>query len=143
MRRLFFTLLLFTVSIIGCDSGVQYLPVTGTLTVDGVPMEGVTLSFIPTSGGTTASATTNVQGEFVVTTSHHDGCIPGEYAVAVFKLEQNRLPAASSTSVGPPVGPPPVIKNLLPPKFSRTETSGLHATVESGMKPLTFNIITK
>jgi hypothetical protein len=85
MKHLYLTLLLLVVAITGCGSGVQYLPVTGTLTVDGVPMEGVTLSFIPTSGGITASATTNAQGEFSITTSNHNGCIPGEYAVVVFK----------------------------------------------------------
>ncbi|MDR2115259.1 MAG: carboxypeptidase-like regulatory domain-containing protein [Planctomycetaceae bacterium] len=142
MIRLFPTLLLFVVAITGCGSGIKYLPVTGTLTIDGVPMEGVTLSFVPISGGTTASATTNAQGEFSVTTSNHNGCISGEYNIIVFKLEQSQLPAASQTSVGPPHGPP-VIKNLLPPKFAKTETSGLHTTIEPDMKPLVLNIKTK
>ncbi|MDR2439334.1 MAG: carboxypeptidase-like regulatory domain-containing protein [Planctomycetaceae bacterium] len=142
MIRLFSTLLLLVVVITGCGSGIQYIPVTGTLTIDGVPMEGVTLSFLPVSGGTTASATTNAQGEFSITTSDHNGCIPGEYNIIVFKLEQSKPPAASQISVGPPLGQP-VIKNLLPTKFAKTETSGLHAVIEQNMKPLVLNIETK
>lgn len=133
---------LFSVVLIstGCG-GAKNVPVTGKLTVDGAPMEGVTLSFFPDGGGVTASATTDAQGAFTVKTSDQDGCPPGTYVVTVAKYEKVG-PAPKSTGLGPPVGTQE-LKNTLPEKYAKKDASGLTAEMKRGMAPLSFDITSK
>jgi hypothetical protein len=123
--------------------GLSYVPVTGTLTIDGKLAEGVTLSFLPEADGTNASATTSPMGGFSVRTSDKEGCPPGKYAVTVIKLEapKNAKQSAAS-SIGPSVDMAMPV-NTLPDKFSKKETSGISVVVERGMKPLELAITTK
>ena len=126
----------------GCGVGSTYVPVTGTLKIDGAFEAGVTLSFLPDAGGTNASATTSPMGSFTVRTSDKEGCPPGKYAVTVIKLEQPKNAKPAAPSIGPPMDMPQPV-NVLPVKFAKKETSGLSIIVERGMKPVEFEIATK
>jgi hypothetical protein len=141
MRFCFSLMLCFVcLPFFGCG-GPKYVPVTGTLTVDGEFVDGVTLSFFPESGGTNASASTSPMGAFSVRTADQEGCIPGKYTVTVIKLvQQNTKPAAPSA--GPPLNVPPPV-NILPEKYAAKDTSGLSVAVEPGMKPLELAITSK
>ncbi|MER3415419.1 MAG: hypothetical protein C4297_04290 [Gemmataceae bacterium] len=71
----------------GGASGAKPAPVKGRILLDGKPLEGATVTFIPESGkGQPASGRTDSQGQFVLTTHNTgDGAVPGSYKVTVRK----------------------------------------------------------
>lgn len=133
----------------GCGSGsdpgrTDTVAVTGTVTYQGAPVEGATVTFQPQSPatvpgqGTTQPAafgTTDAEGHFtLVTPPAASGAVPGMYQVTVVKMDAPPTPPAepadSANYVPPKEGKPtPPPKNLLPKKYSQPGTSGLTATV--------------
>ena len=75
--------------LVGCGgSGLGTIPVSGKITVDGQPMEGVMVVFNPGDGGRAAAGRTDAQGIYKLTTEiAGDGALPGSYKVAVSKHE--------------------------------------------------------
>ncbi len=71
----------------GCGSGqAKAVKVRGVLTLDGKPLSGATVTFIPSveSSGRMASGRTEADGGFQLTTFRtEDGALPGEYKVTV------------------------------------------------------------
>ena len=64
--------------------------VTGTVTVDSEPMEGITISFRPTGDGMSAIGQTDASGNFRLTTPgapFGTGAVPGSYTVTFEKVE--------------------------------------------------------
>lgn len=114
-------------------AGPATFPVTGVVTRQGRPVEGATVSFEPVAGSEndlSSQAVTDAEGRFSLQThvgnnQFQPGLKPGEYGVAITKLEtmtdMRRRP-----------------KNVLPRKFSSTETSGLVATVVDEDNEFTF-----
>ncbi|MDR1477424.1 MAG: hypothetical protein LBJ00_00605, partial [Planctomycetaceae bacterium] len=108
--------------------------VTGTVTLDGVPTDGITVIFIPVSNnGMSASGLTDSKGKYVVTTGgapFGTGAVPGEYNVVLSKLtnsepqltvdEYNALKASGKT----PSGAMNQETHLIPEKYSQAKTSG-------------------
>ncbi|GIW99923.1 MAG: hypothetical protein KatS3mg111_3256 [Pirellulaceae bacterium] len=73
----------------GCGGDkLPTVPVSGVVTLDGKPLEGATVTFVPQSpGARTASALTGSDGRFVLTTvKGGDGAVPGTYAVTIKKV---------------------------------------------------------
>ena len=118
----------------------------GTITLDGVAVEGVNVNFIPTgSEGRESYGITDAQGKFVLTVPGADagsGAIPGEYRVTFSKmsdpleglehLEGEELDAEVRKRF--PRGLPPA-KHLLPEKYaSRTATDIAPVKVERGKR---------
>ncbi len=70
--------------VLGCG-GSGAVKVRGTVTLDGKPVDGAGVTFIPTGeGGRQASGTTGADGSFQLTTyKPNDGALPGEYKVIV------------------------------------------------------------
>lgn len=143
----------------GCSKGPsrpKTYPVSGTVTLNGQPVDGATVVFVPkapSTGGTTnpqgpqaASGETDAQGRYSLGTfAKGDGAIPGEYLVKVFKYPKPTTPAGTSSGgeeeYQPPEEnalPPPAAKNMLPEKYANEQTSGLSFTVEP--KSNTFDI---
>ena len=125
-------------ALIGCSgSGVPGRPpthpATGSVSLDGTPVAGATVTLVPQAGGPPAVAVTDPKGGFRLTTFQAgDGAVAGTYGVAVEK----RVAAGAGTGAGdeyqPPTGPLPPPENVLPAKYASAETSGLTATIESG-----------
>ncbi len=140
----------------GCSRGdgrPKTYPVTGTVTLNGTPVDGATVVFVPKSpaqpgaqGPQAATGTTDASGKYVLGTfARGDGAIPGEYLVRVFKYPAPPPPTGGSGSSEeeyvPPeesAAPAPPPKNLLPEKYANENTSGLSFTVEP--KSNTFDI---
>lgn len=100
------------------------VPVAGTLTYQGKPLEYYLVSFIPESGGHVAIGTTDSSGKFTLGTNKQgDGASVGTYKVSV-------------TFAGPPADddksaqePPPEDESKLPkPKFQLPSQYGSHET---------------
>ncbi|HPU08057.1 MAG TPA: carboxypeptidase-like regulatory domain-containing protein [Thermogutta sp.] len=143
--------------VIGCsrsDGRPKTYPVTGVVTLNGTPVEGATVVFVPKTpaqpgaqGPQAATATTDTSGRYALGTfAKGDGAIPGEYLVRVFKYPTPPPPTGSASSEEEYVPPEesgqaaaaPAPKNLLPEKYANENTSGLSFTVEP--KSNTFDI---
>jgi hypothetical protein len=128
----------------GCgkkDNRPGRVPATGTVLQKGQPVAEATVIF--ESAGSTPAATgkTDASGRFQLTTFEpNDGAVPGDYKVAIQKVQVT----SGKTSGAVPddyVGPPPDEKWLLPAKYGSTATSGFTATVQaSGTNDFKFDL---
>jgi hypothetical protein len=104
--------------------------VAGTVTYNGQPIEGATISFFAQDDALRAArtptpkGTTDASGQFQLTTyKKDDGAPAGSYKVAVSWMEVVR-PADDPEEM--------VEKDKLKGRYADVEKSGLTATVESG-----------
>jgi hypothetical protein len=77
--------------VVGCGDGPALVPVAGVVTLDGKPLEGATLSFIPAPGNVVSTAgndATGPTGNFKMTFNGRSGLAPGKYSVLVSKTEE-------------------------------------------------------
>lgn len=102
-------------------------PVTGIVSFDGKPLSGATVMFNPTAGdGHGSIALTDATGRYKLTTfKPGDGVVPGDYKVAITKIELGGSRSDSPTAVAPDP------KNVLPAKYADDSTSGITAIVEA------------
>lgn len=62
----------------GCQPKLNTATVTGTVTLDGAPIAGVVVQFLPESGGRPAIGLTDTAGMYNLRfTQTSEGCIPG------------------------------------------------------------------
>ena len=140
---------------IGCtEPGVERpetFAVTGIVTLDGNPVEGATVTFVPAAGDRSAAGMTDASGKYALTTFEGgDGAGPGEYGVKIEKYaggsageetgegDEGMMSAdyeAGLRSEGGEGGEP---KSLLPEKYSDPSSSGLKATVTEGENSFDF-----
>lgn len=143
------TLFALTFSIAyGCSGSAHpsTVKVVGTLTFNGTPVAGASVIFAPVAGGRPATATTDAQGRYELSTfGDKDGAAPGEYKVTV---QKTKIEGSSQMTdedrydlmkQGNPV-PEPKMTSLLPEKYANSASSDLNATVrQSGNDiPLTL-----
>lgn len=142
--------------IFGCGESVpKTYPVKGKVTYKNLPLEGAGVTFHPTAGGSLAVGQTNAQGDFeLMTFKSGDGALPGSYAVTITKIAGGAATTTSSGSAndfaasqkasqeiagkmaqsakgGRTPAEMTTIKQLLPVKYSKTETTTLKATVSA------------
>jgi hypothetical protein len=137
MRNILLFITIFTMVVLcGCSgSKLATVKVSGTVTLDGVPLDDATVTFTPkTEGqGHPAYGITDTNGRYQLQTflgAVNAGTTPGDYLVSVTKREKSGGEGVSgSPSSG--TGPPPPPKSLIPEKYGKTETSELTATVEN------------
>jgi hypothetical protein len=68
----------------GCTGNSSTVPVQGVVRLDGQPLSGASVQFVPESTGRDATATTDEQGRFVLSTiDPRDGALPGAYKVVI------------------------------------------------------------
>jgi len=75
----------------GCGDGPALVPASGKVTLDGQPLEGATLAFVPVAGNQVSTAGTDVsgpQGNFTMSYNGRAGLAPGKYRVMVSKTEE-------------------------------------------------------
>lgn len=102
-------------------------PVTGIVSFAGKPLPGATVMFNPVAGdGYGSIALTDAAGRYKLTTfKPADGVVPGDYKVAITKMELGDSGSDSPAAVAPDP------RNLLPARYANDATSGLKATVEA------------
>jgi hypothetical protein len=125
--------------------------VSGKVTVDGAPMEGITISFSPNGGeGMAAFGMTDASGNYKLTTGgapFGTGAKPGSYDVAFSKVSSGPGRSMADFSAGVPLQPggPPQATHLIPEKFADAKTAGFDPVeVKKGKKNnFEFNLETK
>ena len=114
--------------------------VTGTVTLDGTPIDGVGVTFLPEEGRP-ASGVTDASGQFTLSTFETgDGAVPGRHKVAI-----GEQPDESEPMPGTPEAAnwkPPEAR--FPERYSDPEKSGFEAQVESGKSnTFTFEMVSE
>jgi len=135
----------------GCaDNPYGAVKVTGTVTLDGEPAEGVTIAFYPVNAEIRESfGRTDAQGQFVLTIPGApigSGAMPGEYIVGLIKQKcstEDMTEAARERFINAGGLPYPI--DLLPSKYSdRNATDIPPVKVERGKKnEFAFDLFSK
>jgi hypothetical protein len=129
--------------LVGCSKSTdpnrpKTVPVTGTVTYKGQPVEGALVTLSTTAaGGRGASGKTDAAGNITLTTFEAgDGALPGLYDVAIAKTTIEGAPTEAESQAyvakgqQPPLG---TVKEHLPAKYKDEKTSGLRADVKEGV----------
>jgi hypothetical protein len=85
-------LLTASVGMAGCGDKAKPVKVNGTVTLDGKPLPGATITFLPAGeGGRSASGLSGTDGSFDLTTyKPGDGALAGDYKITVQVLEGDK-----------------------------------------------------
>ena len=129
------TLVVIGALLSGCSgSGTRPVPVSGTVSLNGQPVAGADVVFMPQQGQL-ASGQTDAQGRFQLLTAQlGDGAVPGDYAVGISKKEKIIDP-------NNPQNPYPMVRDVLPPRYGTPSSSGLTAKVQaSGRNDFPFDL---
>lgn len=142
--------------LLGCGGGnlPPTVAVTGTVTLDGKPVEGASVNFLSDAGSITASGKTDASGKFQLKTTvgsqSVDGAILGRHQVAVVKTESEGQSISdpkemmSKMAENPAITSDFKVKNIIPTKYSNPTQSGLTAEVtEGGANDFTFDLKSK
>lgn len=82
MRSILVAIVLFALA--GCKDGSGTVPVAGVVRLDGQPLKEASIQFVPQGSGRDATATTDANGRFVMSTIEpRDGAMPGKYKVVI------------------------------------------------------------
>lgn len=88
LRALFCTFTALFISI-GCGNEMKVAPVSGTLTLDGEPVEQASVVFEPEEGGRPSFGVTNAQGRYTLAYSRTlNGAEVGDCVVKITKLSE-------------------------------------------------------
>lgn len=152
MKKFLFALLLISplslIFVAGCDvSPFPVEMVEGVVTLDGKPLEGVTVSFSPepNSSGKPAVGRTGADGKFVLTAAqggkYGQGTMKGKYRVSMVKKQLKREPTQQELAAldqGRPLNIPVV--SVLPAKYTDSKTSDLAVEVVKGKNRFDFEL---
>jgi hypothetical protein len=130
--------LILACGVIGCDggtSGAGLVPVSGQVTLDGEPLAGAQVIYIPArqdGQAVTATATTDNRGNYSLLTNIGPGAMPGAYRVIVSKyVGSDDKPISQSLEGASPthVMDSSKAKQALPSRYSDSEQTELQLEV--------------
>ena len=143
-KLLALVLTIFTLMITGCGSdSPEFVPVSGTVTLNGKPINEVVVTFVPKQDGQPAMGLTDEQGQFSLSTTElDDGVIVGSYYATVRSIDEGAGQVdAQGLSTGIRVRPRQ--KSLVPQRYALFGTSGLSYEVQVGMEPISIQLTSK
>jgi hypothetical protein len=120
----------------GCDSKPTGGTVTGTVTLDGVPLKLGVVTFHPVAGGQSAIGPVSKDATYELTIGNERFIPPGEYLVTVDAAEPTELQGVPG---GPPTPPPPP-KRITPNKYAKKESTDLKVTVKAGTNTIPIEL---
>ncbi len=146
-RRILLALLCLVPLVFGCTKSLNTETVTGTITLDGVPLEGASVSFSPMNPtvGHPAFGKTDSQGVYKLQTLQGEvdaGTTPGKYRVAVSKFKQTGTGKFTQSAEHEQIE---IMSEELvtPEKYRKAATSGLEAEVVGGKNTFDFDLKSK
>ena len=120
----------------GCGSG--YPRIEGSVTLDGAPVDGGSISFFQGSGpGADKGNSPIVGGKYAITGDRAKNLTPGSYTVQIFWLQRLTRPGADPNNVDTS----PAVKQLIPPQYNVQST--LTREVKPGANQLDFDLKSK
>ncbi len=134
---------------VGCADGrLETEPVSGVITLDGVPLAGASVSFSPKMAGQGAIGfgKTNEKGEYIIQAMNgrpDEGTLPGEYAVTVKKYKE----VPTGRKVAAP-GSGEMVDEMkgvlmLPEQYASSKKTPFSATVVKGKNRFDYDVKTK
>ena len=121
----------------GCSSEDEWsakrpkvFPASGTITLDGNPLEGATIIYHSQAHNISAQGISDANGKYVLTSfNQDDGAAEGEHKVVVSKFayeeKKTKYDSAEEKSVAL------IPKDLLPKRYATPDTTPLTASVSS------------
>lgn len=137
-RMLLMVLSIAIYSLTGCGSSGGEVEATGVVLMDGNPLDGALVRFIPAEGtkGAGGAGNTDSSGKFTISSPQGlKKILPGKYKVVVSKTNV-RQPKEGEKMVLIDSD----IKELLPPIYSNQDRTILSYTVESPTKPIEIKL---
>lgn len=119
---------------VGCGGpGLDVAPVEGVVTLDGTPVDKAGVIFQPELGPV-ATAVTDEEGRFRLTTGKLDGALVGEHRIVVSKggVDAGGAAGGAGDPLADPVKKRFRPKSRLPIRYARASTSELVETVKRG-----------
>ncbi|MBR4833545.1 MAG: carboxypeptidase regulatory-like domain-containing protein [Thermoguttaceae bacterium] len=147
MKSKFFlglALLGLLIAVPACGGGaIKTEGVSGVVTLDGEPLAGASVKFVPLDGvGSESVGTTNEKGEYKLQTllgAADAGTTPGKYGVCFECFEEvetgNTIMNADDEEV-----PETEAVNILPKRYALPDTSGFEAEVVKGDNTFNFDL---
>lgn len=126
----------------GCGGGeAGTVTVSGTVTLDGKPLDAAAVGFIGRGGARLATAQTNAAGKFTL-----DAAL-GKNVVTVSKASVNPTPAPDVPMEMPTEAQYQKMlqqaKSEFPARYGDPKTSGLSVEVVEGLEPIEFGLSSK
>lgn len=122
------------VAFVGCGPKDGLTPVSGTITLDGQPLEKGTVNFAPKGGPGTATGAPIENGKYEARVS------PGKMAVTIYA--QKTVPIENPTPEQVERGITETTEDIVPAKYNRAST--LEADIVEGQKdPVDFALTTE
>jgi len=143
-KLLYLVLPIFVLLITGCGSdGPELIPVSGTVTLNGTPIDEVVVTFVPKQAGKPAMGLTDEQGRFSLSTTEvDDGAAVGSYYATVTSIDQGATrPDAQGLSTGLEIHPRQ--KSIIPERYTLFRSSGLSYEVQASMEPISIKLTSK
>jgi hypothetical protein len=128
----------------GCRSDLpQTYSASGAVTLNGKPLPNVIVTFLPVSGGRSASGTADSQGSFRLSTfGVDDGAMAGKYEVTIIPKDPPPMAGDSDPGMTQPSKPtkytPP-----FPGRYGMPKESKLTAEITKGPNKFTFDLQSK
>ncbi|QEH33145.1 hypothetical protein OJF2_16420 [Aquisphaera giovannonii] len=110
----------------GPEDDLPREPVSGTVSLDGKPLPGGTITFTPAGGGASAGGATIKDGSFSI--GREGGLVPGNYAVAIYASDRPEGQERPKQAGG--LKEFKVAKELIPAKYNAK--SELKAEIKKG-----------
>jgi hypothetical protein len=127
------------IGLAGCGSGL--VPAEGIVLLDGRPVAGATITFMPQGEGRPASARSGADGRFAASLPGAAPGLPaGDYRVVVMLLKQEVLGAGGGDAETASGGGGPPVQYIVPKRYGDPETSGLTAPLAKGSRDLRFEL---
>lgn len=146
---------LLVAAVAGCGPRIVRYPVEGLVTLDGKPVKGASVAFMPKAKGCPGIAATDAGGRFALKElDRHEGIVPGEYQVVIFlaeysKSKVHRVPSGR-VGDGEPAevieimeSEPTIVRYIVPERYGRVETSGLQYEIRGPLKGVMLELTTK
>ncbi len=130
----------------GADTGKalpKTVPVTGTVKLDGQPIEGAAVMFVPSGDtkGIECVGRTDSTGVYSLKQLRGaDGAPLGTYKVVINRFLKNGKPVTATDGGGGGAG---IIAESLPPKYSNSTMTTLKATVAKAGDKIDFDLKSK